>query len=99
MHYATYDRYGSETSGGFDNTKVVLAFATAALRDAYIEKHGDDNMGIARISRTRALKIDKYAYVMDDIDDESPARAGCRQIEIRNGALAASAYVWETQRV
>jgi hypothetical protein len=36
MHYATYDRYGSETSGGFDNTKVVLAFATAALRCAML---------------------------------------------------------------
>lgn len=90
MHYATYDRYGSQTSYGFDNSKVVVAFRTKALRDKYVKDHGYNNLGIDAVTRKEALKISKNVILMDDAVDETPnpndnCYPNSRYLEFRNG--------------
>jgi hypothetical protein len=62
MFYATYDRYGSQTSYGFDNSKVVVAFRTKDLRDKYVKDHGPNNLGSMRSRARRRSRLARKSY-------------------------------------
>lgn len=58
MFYAADNRYGSETSTGFQNTWVVLAFNTKQERDKFVEKSSRQS--------TRAIKAKEIKKWVDD---------------------------------
>jgi hypothetical protein len=63
-YYAETNHYGNETSVGFANTWLVLAFESKAERDAFVESHENKNLSTAAITRKEAIaKHGKRAIV------------------------------------
>lgn len=57
LHYATFNRYGSETSTGLDNTVEVFAFLSRWERDRFVSDTCNHNLSVHAISSLEAKRI------------------------------------------
>jgi hypothetical protein len=57
MWYANYNKFGSDTSVGFDNTNQPIMFYTRRARDAFVSEFFLDNLSVRPITAKAAAKL------------------------------------------
>lgn len=64
-YYINYNRYGSDTSVGFDNTNQIAAVATKAEKDALLAKYDGVNLSVRAVKAPRNMHPEEKIMALE----------------------------------